>query len=124
LETVLEDIEPITFGTNINQKDSTRPDQVLLTIAGIYIHFSAHPEEAVKKHMCARLEKRWKDCDQSLFILALILNPYEGLSAFGENAGLNAFNLHEMLIIVGYLLLHSLKPYPQVIYTLSCISAL
>lgn len=29
LETVLGDIEPITYGTNINQRDSTRPDQVL-----------------------------------------------------------------------------------------------
>lgn len=119
LEMVLEDIEPITFGTNINQKDSTRPDQVFLTIAGIYIHFSAHPEPAVRQHMCARLEKRWKDCDQLLFILALILNPYKGLSAFGENAGLNSFNLQNMLISVCYLHLWPLIPlilsrlYPQ-----------
>jgi hypothetical protein len=105
LETVLEDIELITFGTNINQKDSTCPDQVLLTITGIYIHFSVHPEEVVRKHMCAQIEKRWKDCDQPLFILALVLNPYKGLLAFGENARLNKFNLQNMLISVGHLLL-------------------
>jgi hypothetical protein len=109
LETVLEDIEPITFSTNINQKDSTRPDQVFLTITGIYLHFAAHPEHEVKKHMCSRLEKRWKDCDQPLFILNLVLNPYEGflnpyegflnpyecLSAFREMAGLNSFSLRK-----------------------------
>jgi hypothetical protein len=40
---VVGDIEPICYGTNINQKDSTRADQVLLTLAGMYIHFSDHP---------------------------------------------------------------------------------
>ena len=56
------------------------PDQVFLTIAGIYLHFLAHPEHEVMQHMCSQPEKRWKDCDQPLFILALVLNPYEGLS--------------------------------------------
>ncbi|KAF5343191.1 hypothetical protein D9758_016921 [Tetrapyrgos nigripes] len=54
LETVIGDIEPICYGTNINQKDSTRPDQVLLTIAG--------------------------------------------LSAFGPRAGLNHFNVTNMIV--------------------------
>ncbi|KAJ7248023.1 hypothetical protein C8J57DRAFT_1240534 [Mycena rebaudengoi] len=42
LETVLEDLElePICLGTNINQKDSTRLDQVLLTI---YLRFANIP---------------------------------------------------------------------------------
>jgi hypothetical protein len=102
LETVLEDIEPITYGTNINQSDSTWPDQVLLTIAGIYLHFVTHPEADTAKHMCSRIEKRWKDCDQPLFILALVLNPFEGLSAFGDKAGLNPWMLHSMLLTVSF----------------------
>lgn len=40
LQTVVEDLEPICYGTNINQSDKTQPDQVLLTFAGIYLHFS------------------------------------------------------------------------------------
>jgi len=64
---------------------------VFLTIAGIYLYFSAHPEPEVRQHMCSWLE-RWKDCDQLLFMLALVLNPYEGLSAF-EMTGLSSFNL-------------------------------
>lgn len=39
LKHVIGDIEPICYGTNINQKDSTWADQVLLTLAGMYIHF-------------------------------------------------------------------------------------
>jgi hypothetical protein len=108
LETILEDIEPITYGTNINQKDSTHPDQVFLSIAGIYLHFSVHPEPDVQKHMCTWLEKCWKDCDQPLFILALVLNPYERLLAFGEAVGFSSFNLLMMLVNVYHLHYESL----------------
>ncbi|KAJ6629071.1 ribonuclease H-like domain-containing protein [Mycena sp. CBHHK59/15] len=100
LETVLGDLEPICLGTNINQKDSTRLDQVLLTIAGIYLRFAEHPEEEVRVSMLKRLEKRWKDCDQSVFLLALILNPFEKLSCFGPNANLNQIKCRNMLLMV------------------------
>ncbi|KAJ6498527.1 ribonuclease H-like domain-containing protein [Mycena vitilis] len=99
LETVLGDLEPICLGTNINQKDSTRLDQVLLTIAGIYLRFADHPEEHVKDKMLVRLEKRWKDCDQPAFLLALILNPFEKLSCFGPNANLNHFKCRNLLVL-------------------------
>ncbi|KAJ7937737.1 hypothetical protein B0H13DRAFT_1588366, partial [Mycena leptocephala] len=100
LETVLGDLEPVCLGTNINQKDSTRLDQVLLTIAGISLRFSDHPEPEVRTKMLIRLEKRWKDCDQAVFILALILNPFEKLSCFGPNADLNQFVCLDLIIKV------------------------
>ncbi|KAJ6603705.1 hypothetical protein B0H10DRAFT_1957768 [Mycena sp. CBHHK59/15] len=99
LETVLGDLEPICLGTNINQKDSTRLDQVLLTIAGIYLRFAEHPEEEVRVSMLKHLEKRWKDCDQSVFLLALILNPFEKLSCFDPNANLNQIKCRNMLLM-------------------------
>ncbi|KAJ7724310.1 ribonuclease H-like domain-containing protein [Mycena maculata] len=37
LESLIEDIEPICYGTNINQKDSTRADQVLLSLVGMFL---------------------------------------------------------------------------------------
>ncbi|KAJ6596559.1 ribonuclease H-like domain-containing protein [Mycena sp. CBHHK59/15] len=98
LEAVLGDLEPICLGTNINQKDSTRLDQVLLSIAGIFLRFADHPEPEVKKQMLIRLEKRWKDCDQPVFLAALILNPFEKLSCFGPNANLNQFKCLNLLI--------------------------
>lgn len=100
LETVLGDLEPICLGTNINQKDSTRLDQVLLTIAGIFLRFADHPEDEVRTAMLVRLEKRWKDCDQSVFLIALILNPFEKLSCFGPNANLNQLKCRNLLILV------------------------
>ena len=98
LEHVVGDIEPICYRTNINQKDSTRADQVLLTLAGMYIHFSDHPIPEVANGMTKQLEKHWKDCDQPLFLLAVILNPFEGLSSFGENVGMNHFKCNNLLI--------------------------
>ncbi|KAJ7670124.1 ribonuclease H-like domain-containing protein [Mycena polygramma] len=100
LEMVLGDLEPICLGTNINQKDSTRLDQVLLTIAGIFLRFADHPEPEVKAKMLVRLEKRWKDCDQPAFLLALILNPFEKLSCFGPNANLNQFKCRNLVILL------------------------
>ncbi|KAJ6623009.1 hypothetical protein B0H10DRAFT_1944306 [Mycena sp. CBHHK59/15] len=83
---------------HINQKDLTCLDQVLLMIAGIFLHFADHPEEEVKTSMLIRLEKRWKDCDQPVFLAALILNLFEKLSYFGLNTNLNHFKCLNMLI--------------------------
>ncbi|KAJ6453220.1 hypothetical protein C8R47DRAFT_1255904 [Mycena vitilis] len=45
------------------------------------------------KRMCKRLEKRWKEMDQAVFILALVLNPFEMLSRFGNKANIDIFIL-------------------------------
>jgi hypothetical protein len=74
---------------------------VLLTLAGIYLWFSDHPEPEVAVGMTADIEKHWKDSDQPLFLLALILNPFEGLSAFGPRANLSQFKCNGLLMNVG-----------------------
>ena len=51
LEHIVADIEPICYGTNINQKDSTHTDQVFLTLVGMYLHFSSHPILEVANRM-------------------------------------------------------------------------
>ncbi|KAL1738592.1 hypothetical protein HDZ31DRAFT_5903, partial [Schizophyllum fasciatum] len=98
LELVVGDLEAICYGININQKDSARADQVLLMIAGIYLQFEAHPEPEVRVKMLERLEKRWNNADQPLFLLALILNPFEGLSRFGPHAGLDHLTCHSIFV--------------------------
>src|ERR1700720_4611915 len=57
LEHVVGDIEPICYGTNINQKDSTQADQVLLSLVGMFLHFADHPIKEVKIGMTKHLEK-------------------------------------------------------------------
>jgi hypothetical protein len=104
LEHVVGDLEPICYATNIGQRDSTRADAMLLSLVGIFLHFSEHPIKAVATAMSKRIEKRWKDCDQPLFLLCLVLNPFEILSRFGEKAGLNRFKWKDMLLQVSMLL--------------------
>ncbi|KAF4590493.1 hypothetical protein EYR38_009794 [Pleurotus pulmonarius] len=100
LSIIVNDIEPICYGTNINQSDKTRPDQVLLTFAGIWLHFKEHKDAHISAGMCTHIEKRWKALDQVFFIVALVLNPYEGTERFGPQAGLTALTLNTMVIKV------------------------
>ena len=89
LEHVVGDLELICYATNIGQRDSTCADTILLGLVGIFLHFSEHPIKTVATVMSKCIEKQWKDCDQPLFLLCLVLNPFEILSQFGEKAGLN-----------------------------------
>lgn len=79
LQTVVDDIEPICYATNINQADRTRADQVLLCFTGLYHHFLGHSMRRVSQDMCAHIEKHWAALDQPLFVFCLVLNPYEVL---------------------------------------------
>jgi hypothetical protein len=51
------DLEPICFATNIGQMDSTRPDTVLLSLMGIFLHFWEHPIKDVATAMSRRTER-------------------------------------------------------------------
>lgn len=104
LEHVVGDLEPICYATNIGQKDSTRADTILLSLVGVFLHFAEHPIKVVAMAMSKRIEKRWKDCDQPLFLLCLVLNPFEKLARFGEKAGLNRFKWKDTLLQVSTLL--------------------
>lgn len=50
--------------------------------------------------MKKQIEKRWKALDQVLFIFALILNPYEGVTQFGDKANINPWVLNTELVKV------------------------
>ncbi|KAJ7151980.1 ribonuclease H-like domain-containing protein [Mycena filopes] len=104
LEKIIPDLEHICYLTNIAQSDHVRPDQSLLALAGLFLHFggfSARPsveDRAVGKQMCARIEKRFKELDQAVFILALVLNPFQKLTRFGDKANIDPFVLSTELI--------------------------
>ncbi|KAF8886255.1 ribonuclease H-like domain-containing protein [Gymnopilus junonius] len=98
LQSVVDDLEPTCFGLNMNQSDATHADQALLTFAGIFLYFQKHSKPTIAAGMLKRIEKRWKALDQLMFILALILNPFEGLTHFGDNAGASPLTLNSILI--------------------------
>ena len=51
LKSVVEDLEPICLGLNMNQTDSMHPDQALLTFAGIFLYFQKHSKQSVANGM-------------------------------------------------------------------------
>ncbi|KAJ7175217.1 ribonuclease H-like domain-containing protein [Mycena crocata] len=100
---VIPDLEHICYLTNISQSDHVRPDQFLLALAGLFLHFqgfstrSTASDRALGQRMCKRIEKRFKELDQVVFVLALILNPFERLSRFGDKAQIDVFKISTAL---------------------------
>ena len=76
----LKDIEPICFGTNINQSDALRPDIVGLTLGELYFHFAGHQDPVVRRDMMAEVERRWKRIDQDLVLTCAVFNPFVSMS--------------------------------------------
>jgi len=103
LKTIVDDIDPICYEMNINQSDSTHPDQVLLTFAGVYLHFNCHPNCALATRMKKHIEMWWNALDQPMFVFALILNPYQHLNHIGDQASANVFTLNTLLTQVSCL---------------------
>ena len=79
--------------------NAMHPDQVLLTFAGI-LYFQKHSKPDVAAGMTARIEKHWKALDQPMFVLALVLNPFEGVSHFRNKASVGSFTLNTILMEV------------------------
>ena len=103
LEQVIGDIKLICYATNINPTDVCCPDSALRRLVGIY--FLDHPDPEVSTKMTQCIEKWWKSVYQPLFILCQILNPFEGLSWFGDKADLSHLKCEALLMEV------SLKQY-------------
>lgn len=93
LSTVVDDLEPICYMTNICQSDHARPDTVLLAFAGVFLHFLHHENRILSAGMVKRLERRWTGFNQELLIATLVLNPFERLERFGPDAGANHFSI-------------------------------
>ncbi|KAF8799442.1 hypothetical protein BYT27DRAFT_7263908 [Phlegmacium glaucopus] len=82
----------------MNQTDAMRPDQALLTFAGIFLHFQKHPKPSIAAGIKKQIEKLWKALNQPMFVLALIINPFEELSRFGDKASISPFTLNTVLL--------------------------
>ncbi|KAF8888469.1 ribonuclease H-like domain-containing protein [Gymnopilus junonius] len=109
LKAVVDDLEPICLGINLNQMDALHPDQALLTFAGIFLYFQKHSNPSIAAGMTKRVKKCWKALDQPMFILALVLNPFEGVSCFGNKAAVSPFTLNTVLLQI-YHCVHSRPP--------------
>ncbi|KAJ7926541.1 ribonuclease H-like domain-containing protein [Mycena leptocephala] len=101
---IIPDLDHICYLTNIAQSDHVHPDQFLLALVSLFLHFHGFStrqkasERGLGQRMCKRIEKRFKELDQVVFVLALILNPFEKLSRFGDKAQIDVFKLSTELV--------------------------
>ncbi|KAK1234446.1 hypothetical protein PQX77_002350 [Marasmius sp. AFHP31] len=98
LKAIVDDIEPICLGDNVNKTDSMRVDQGLLTLVGIFFHFKKHSVASVTTGMMKRIEGHWNALDQPLFIFTLVINPFEKLTHFGDKANVLPFTLNDLVL--------------------------
>ena len=70
-------LEPLARAQNVMQATDTRMDHVLLILGQLYFNYK-HPniEGVVHEKIHLSLEMRWQKCDQEVFIMAVVLNPY------------------------------------------------
>lgn len=70
-------LEPLAVATNATQSDSACLDVVVLTLVNLFRIFSDPTlDAAISAAIRASLEKRWCKADHSIFILAVVFNPY------------------------------------------------
>ncbi|KAJ6452036.1 ribonuclease H-like domain-containing protein [Mycena vitilis] len=73
LERIAKHLEPLAIASNVLQAPYCRLDMVLLTLGNLYRTFRDLPSEdqLVTNALHASLERRWKNTDQELMILAV-----------------------------------------------------
>ncbi|KAJ7300515.1 hypothetical protein DFH08DRAFT_828403 [Mycena albidolilacea] len=98
-KSVIPDLEHICCLTNIAQSNHVRPDQFLLALGGLFLHFhQKSAEHSLGQHMCKHVKKCCKELDQVVFVLTLVLNPSEKLSRFGDKAQIDVLKISTELI--------------------------
>lgn len=85
-------LEPLAIAANATQGDAARLDIVLLTLVNLYRIYNDQVFDAnIRRVVHASLEKRWRQADQPIFILAVILNPYLRTRCFAPNSSYRTF---------------------------------
>jgi hypothetical protein len=76
---------PLCASLNKLQKDMARLNEVVLTFGWIIKVFANHQNENFSNQMISRLERRWKQWEQPLLLLSLVLHPQYRLTLFNNN---------------------------------------
>ncbi|KAI5898768.1 uncharacterized protein SCHCODRAFT_02173469 [Schizophyllum commune H4-8] len=78
--------EPLAIASNITQSTHCTLDSVLLTLGRLVILYNSQKMQETDAHgskaIIASIETRWSKCDQIVFIIAIILNPFYRTAPF------------------------------------------
>lgn len=93
-------LEPLAFAANITQATLCRIDTVLLTFGFLMMQYKLmlEPEDVgAVAAIIESIERRWKKCDQEIFIAAIVLNPFYKTTPFSRIPELNNANIRTLL---------------------------
>ncbi|KAI6102723.1 hypothetical protein EDD16DRAFT_1494523, partial [Pisolithus croceorrhizus] len=103
-------LEPLAFASTITQMAHFRVDQSLLLMVFLYAEYSklleADPEnqlfaamecEELIQAVLDSLEKHWKNCDQDVYIAAVVLNPVYKTAPFAKISQLNLAGIFALI---------------------------
>ncbi|THH08490.1 hypothetical protein EW146_g8974 [Bondarzewia mesenterica] len=92
LRVIKQCLEPLAVAANITQSDHARLDVIMAAIVNLYWIFSRPSIDSnVSVAVIASLNKRWKQTDQELFIIAVLLNPYFRRAPFQNGSPFRSF---------------------------------
>ncbi|KAG2116714.1 uncharacterized protein F5147DRAFT_649153 [Suillus discolor] len=72
-------LEPISLMTNIHQAAQARPENIVISFGFLHFRYSKIENSAdltARTAVLASAERRWGQCDQEVFIAAVIVNPF------------------------------------------------
>ncbi|KAE8217168.1 hypothetical protein CF319_g8679 [Tilletia indica] len=86
LDDLIAVLEPLAIAAQVAQTNLCRLDSALLTFGKLYTQYRmiiGNPGTGVTlkaacTKLCAALNRRWLSCDQSIWMVALVLNPFFG----------------------------------------------
>jgi hypothetical protein len=70
---------------NVHQAAQARPEHVVISFGFLHFHYSKienHTDLAACTAVLASAERRWGQCDQEVFIAAVIINPFYKILPF------------------------------------------
>ncbi|KAG5640471.1 hypothetical protein DXG03_008547 [Asterophora parasitica] len=85
LRRIKDHLEPLAVAANVMQSDNACLDIVVITLVNlcqIYLDPACQFDPAIASAVLASLKKWWANCDQPIFILAIVFNPYICTSFF------------------------------------------
>lgn len=96
-------LEPLAVAANATQGDAARLDIVLLTLVNLFRVYNNQIYDAgIRRRIHASLERRWRQTDQPIFILAVVLNPELRTRCFAPNSTYRTFAKLWKIVIATY----------------------
>ncbi|KAF9219566.1 hypothetical protein BS17DRAFT_855354 [Gyrodon lividus] len=80
-------LEPIALMTSIHQAAHAQPEHVVISFGFLYFWYSKLSDDLntpVQRAVLESAECQWANCDQEVFIAAVIANPFYGVAPFNK----------------------------------------